>query len=43
MVMAAMATIPTDGQELAKRSKSKEPSDTNTLSPVANWMKKNDK
>ena len=40
MVMAAMATIPTDGQELAKRSKSKEPSDTNTLSPVANWMKK---
>lgn len=40
MIMAAMATIPTDGQELAKRSKSKESSDTNTLSPVANWMKK---
>jgi len=40
MVMAAMATIPTDGKELSKRSKSKEPDDTYTVSPVANWMKK---
>jgi hypothetical protein len=39
MVLAAMATIPTDGKELAKRSKSKEPSDTNSVSPIANWMK----
>jgi len=43
MVLAAMATIPTDSQELLKRSKSVEPKDTNTVSPVANWMKKNDK
>jgi hypothetical protein len=40
MVLAAMATIPTDGKELQKRSKSEEPADTNTVSPVANWMKK---
>lgn len=40
MVMAAMATIPTDGQELTKRSKSKEPDDTYTTSPVSNWNKK---
>jgi hypothetical protein len=39
MVLAAMATIPTDGKELVKRSKSKEPKDTNITSPVANWMK----
>jgi len=42
MVLAAMATIPTDSKELLKRSKSVEPKDTNTVSPVANWMKKND-
>ena len=40
MVMAAMATIPTDGQELTKRSKSTEPDDTNKVSPVSNWNKK---
>jgi hypothetical protein len=40
MVMAAMATIPTDGQELQKRSKSVEPDDTYTISPVNNWNKK---
>lgn len=40
MVMSAMATIPTDGKELQKRSKSVEPSDTYTTSPVNNWNKK---
>jgi hypothetical protein len=40
MILQAMATIPTDGQELAKRSKSTEPKDTNAVSPVNNWMKK---
>jgi hypothetical protein len=40
MILAAMATIPTDGKELQKRGKSVEPKDTNTVSPVANWMKK---
>lgn len=40
MIMAAMATIPTDSKELSKRAKSQEPADTNTVSPVANWMKK---
>jgi hypothetical protein len=40
MILQAMATVPTDGKELTKRSKSKEPEDTNTVSPVANWMKK---
>jgi hypothetical protein len=40
MMYQAMATIPTDGTELAKRSKSKESDDTNTVSPVANWQKK---
>ena len=39
MVLQAMATIPTDGKELAKRSKSQEPEDTNIVSPVANRMK----
>jgi hypothetical protein len=34
MVLQAMATIPTDGQELAKRSKSKEHDDTHKVSPV---------
>jgi hypothetical protein len=34
MVFQAMATIPTDGKELTKRSKSKEPDDTNKTSPV---------
>ena len=40
MILAAMATIPTDSKELQKRGKSVEPKDTNTVSPVANWMKK---
>ena len=40
MVLSAMATIPTDGKELQKRGKSEEAKDTNTLSPVSNWMKK---
>ena len=40
MMFQAMATIPTDGTELAKRSKSKEADDTNVASPVANWMNK---
>ena len=40
MMMQAMATIPTDGKELAKRSKSIEPSDTNIQSPVSNWNTK---
>jgi hypothetical protein len=40
MVMQAMATIPTDGQELAKRSKSQEANDTYIVSPVSNWNKK---
>jgi hypothetical protein len=40
MVLAAMATIPTDGMELQKRGRSEEPKDTNKVSPVANWNKK---
>jgi len=40
MVMQAMATIPTDSRELAKRSKSIEPSDTNIQSPISNWNTK---
>jgi hypothetical protein len=40
MIMQAMATIPTDSKELAKRGKSEEPIDTYTTSPVNNWMKK---
>jgi hypothetical protein len=40
MVLQAMATIPTDSKELTKRSKSKEPDDTYTVSPVANWQGK---
>ena len=40
MVLQAMATIPTDGQELAKRSKSQESDDTYITSPVSNWNKK---
>jgi hypothetical protein len=40
MVLQAMATIPTDSKELAKRSKSQEPPDTNTVSPVSQWNKK---
>ena len=40
MIMQAMATIPTDSKELAKRSKSQEPADTNKVSPVAQWNKK---
>jgi len=42
MILQAMATIPTDSKELTKRSKSKEPDDTYTVSPVANWMNKNE-
>lgn len=40
MMYQAMATVPTDGNELARRSKSKEASDTNIVSPISNWMKK---
>lgn len=40
MLLQAMATIPTDSKELAKRGKSEEPKDTNVVSPVSNWMKK---
>lgn len=43
MIMAAMATVPTDGQELKKRGKSVEPADTYTVSPVNNWNKTNEK
>lgn len=39
MMYQAMATVPTDGHELAKRSKSKEAPDTNVQSPVSNWNK----
>jgi nicotinamide mononucleotide adenylyltransferase len=35
MIFQAMATIPTDGQEMEKRGKSKEPDDTNKVSAVA--------
>jgi hypothetical protein len=35
MVLQAMATVPTDAKELTKRSKSKEPDDTNKVSAVA--------
>ena len=35
MVNQALATIPSDAGELEKRSKSKEPDDTNKVSPVA--------
>jgi hypothetical protein len=41
MVLQAMATIPTDGQELNKRSKSVEPEDTYTTSPTADWNPRN--
>jgi hypothetical protein len=37
MLLQAMATIPTDSKELAKRGKSEELKDTNKVSPVANW------
>jgi hypothetical protein len=40
MVLQAMATIPTDGKELEKRSKSQESDDTYITSPVSNWNKK---
>ena len=40
MILQAMATIPTDSKELAKRSKSTEPDDTNIVSPISNWNKK---
>lgn len=35
MMLQAMATVPTDGKELSKRSKSTEPADTNKTSAVA--------
>jgi hypothetical protein len=35
MMFQAMATIPSDAQELSKRGKSKEPDDTNKTSPIA--------
>ena len=35
MMFQALATIPSDAQELGKRGKSKEPDDTNKVSPVA--------
>jgi hypothetical protein len=35
MVNQALATIPSDAQELVKRGKSKEPTDTNKTSPIA--------
>lgn len=38
MMYQAMATVPTDKNELAKRSKSIEASDTNIVSPISNWM-----
>lgn len=40
MVLQAMATIPTDGKELTKRSKSEELPSINKVSPVSNWMTK---
>ena len=40
MMLSAMATVPTDKQELSKRGKSQEPDDTNKVSPVSNWNKK---
>lgn len=43
MLLQAMATIPTDSKELAKRGKSEEPKDTNTVSPVSSWNKKREK
>jgi hypothetical protein len=42
MVLQAMATIPTDGKELTKRSKSEELPSVNKVSPVSNWMTKNE-
>jgi hypothetical protein len=35
MIFQALATIPSDAEELGKRGKSKEPDDTNKTSPVA--------
>jgi hypothetical protein len=43
MILQAMATIPTDGQELNKRGKSVEPDDTYTTSPTSNWNPRNKK
>ena len=40
MVLSAMATIPTDGEELQKRGRSKEAEHTNKTSPVNNWNKR---
>jgi hypothetical protein len=40
MMFQAMATIPTDSNELVKRSKSEEEPGTNVQSPVSNWNKK---
>jgi hypothetical protein len=43
MVLQAMATIPTDGQELNKRAKSSESEDTYTTSPTPDWNPRNSK
>lgn len=43
MMFQAMATVPTDGKELVKRSKSIENPDTGVTSPVSNWNKKTSK
>jgi hypothetical protein len=39
MMFQAMATIPSDGEELEKRGKSREPKDTNVKSAVATKKK----
>jgi hypothetical protein len=39
MFRAAENTIPTDSKEVTPWSKSLEPEDTHTVSPVANWNK----
>jgi hypothetical protein len=40
MLKAAMNTIPSDSKEVTPWSKSVEPDDTYTVSPVADWNKK---
>ena len=39
MFRAAENTVPTDSKEVTPWSKSAEPDDTHTVSPVANWNK----
>lgn len=43
MIIAAFNTIPSDEFEAVPFSKSKELPNINTVSPTANWMKKNEK